>query len=255
MIAAPMPTPRPGLAHGSQLLRDAFVCALALLVAGPLLYLWPRACAAALAGWVLLFFTPLPRWLLGRGAAAPPAGPVAVLAGGFAPSGALSARSERRVRFAVTLARERGAELILCGGARVGDDSEAQAMARRARALGFEGPLRLEDRSRTTFENLLALAALTSSPPPGSAPLLVVTCPQHRARVARLAGALGAALCPIAYPAADLPRGPRGALGLALECFYELAIHAWLTLRRALCALRLLPPLGALRRAHLSSDG
>ncbi|WP_129840169.1 YdcF family protein [Streptomyces sp. RFCAC02] len=48
----------------------------------------------------------------------------------------------------------RGARLVLSGGAVGGGTPEAELMARYARSLAFDGVVTLEDRSRTTWENV-----------------------------------------------------------------------------------------------------
>lgn len=249
----------PGDARGSKLLRDVFVCLLALLCISPLLLLFPRASALLLLLWPFCFVvTPwLPRAGLRRlnlhlsrdwRDDVPTGAPIAVLAGGFGPGGDLSARTVRRLRHAIALAEARGVGLLLCGGALWQGRTEAAAMALRCRELGFRGPVAIEDRSRTTLENLMVLGREIE---PGGAPRLLVTCPHHLARVLRLCRALAIPLHPVGYPVEDLPRGARASLDLAAECFYECAIHVWLTLRGALVRARLCRPLGSLRRRHL----
>lgn len=249
--------PIPGAARGSKLLRDAFVCLLALLCASPLLLLFPRAGAVLLLLWPCGFVvTPwLPRAILrrlnmnmdmGSDAGAQPGAPIGVLAGGFGPDGGLSERTLRRLRHAISLAEARGVGLLLCGGALCQGQTEAAAMARRCRELGFRGPLEIEDRSRTTLENLMALGREGEG-----ASRLLVTCPHHRPRVRRLCRALCLPLRPVGYPVEDLPRGARASLDLAVECFYECAVHLWLVLREGLVRARLCRPLGSLRRRHL----
>jgi hypothetical protein len=182
------------------------------------------------------------------GDGAPPGAPIAVLAGGFGPDGGLSERTTRRLRHAISLAEASGVGLLLCGGALCQGRTEAAAMARRCRELGFHGPVEIEDRSRTTLENLMALGRKIEA---GAAPRLLLTCPHHRPRVRRLCRALCIPLRPVGYPVEDLPRGARASLDLAIECFYECAIHLWLILRGGLVRARLCRPLGSLRRRHL----
>lgn len=251
------------LQGGSQVLRDAGVLALLLLCLAPFWWLWPRGTAALLCAWFVAFQTPLPRralrWLVDRGGAdagadAGLAG-VAVLAGGFQGDGALSPRSLRRLRHGVRLAQERGLPLCLCGGVDNGARTEAQALALAARELGFTGPLRLEERSRTTLENLLALRESQAE----TGPLLLLTCPHHAPRLERLCRALqrpGTAAPRVSsYPVAWLPAGARGGLTLGVESLYEVAVHLYLWLRHGAVLLRVCPPLGAVRRAHLSGAG
>ncbi len=222
---------RPLGEQGSKLQRDLFVCLLALGGLAPLLWCWPRACLAAAGAWLLLFLTPLPRAGLRRLQARPAAAPrrVAVLAGGFAAGGVLSGRTLRRLAYGLARAEEAGAPpplIVLCGGARGGGVTEAAAMEREARARGHRGALLQEGRSLTTRENLLALGEMG-----GMEGAVVITCPQHRPRVARLARALGLAVRVEGYPVEHLPGGLRGRMELAVECFYECAIHVWLSAR------------------------
>lgn len=67
-----------------------------------------------------------------------------------------------RVRAGIRSIDTRAAEsvLVLCGGAVAGDISEAQIMAAEARHQGYTGPILLEARSRTTWENIAFAAPL-----------------------------------------------------------------------------------------------
>lgn len=118
--------------------------------------------------------------------AAQPADAIVVLGAPLAPSGALSAIGEERVRTGVELWR-RGLAPILClsGGAAGqlshGAEREADAMAARARELGVpDASLRVERESTSTADNARRSAALLAAD--GCRRVCVVTQPFHTRR-------------------------------------------------------------------------
>lgn len=99
----------------------------------------------------------------GLGDARPDAGRQAVVVLGYRNAGTRANLINRgRVRAGIRSVDTRAAEsvLVLCGGAVAGGISEAQIMAAEARRQGYTGPIRLETRSRTTWENIAFAAPL-----------------------------------------------------------------------------------------------
>ena len=104
------------------------------------------------------------------------------------------------------LARNRSWPIILSGGSlRGGDETLADAMARRLTLWGFKGPLVLEGRSRTTWENLARSAPLLEAE--AITDVVVVTHAYHMRRALLSAGKALPGLTLHAWPVGHLADG------------------------------------------------
>lgn len=119
----------------------------------------------------------------GPGPSDPPlsAHPRAVLVLGYADTGTRPGpRNLARVRAALAVL-EPDDVLVASGGGVAGPVTEARLLADGARALGWTGALRIEERSRSTWENIALSAPLLED----AARIVVVSEPVHAAKARR----------------------------------------------------------------------
>ena len=144
-----------------------------LSCAAGLALLLTRAGLRAVDTWSCRWFVPQPRCSA--------TGASCVLVLGHADAGrSASLRNRQRVRAAVGLLRD-GDTLITSGGAVAGPVSEARLLAEAAGGLGWDGPVLLEEDSRSTWENIAFSAALMER----FDRIVVVSEPLHAAKARR----------------------------------------------------------------------
>lgn len=240
MPTAPPPVRNPSAsppdsrdAHRRRLLADPdvlhglAVAAVAMLASGGLVYLAYLAHV----------------WRTARRApVSAPDGRVVLVFGKHAPGGRLDADFDARLDRAMALWRDGAREFVLLGGGASGQPSEA-ALARtglRARGMPADAPLRLEDQSRDTLQNLRNARALLDAEGGGECRrVILLSSRYHLARCLWFARRMGFDARPCAAEA-HLPFGPGTAWRLAGEAGYVALVDLGTRWARLIGSRRLL---------------
>ena len=150
----------------------------------------------------------------------------AVLVLGHADAGPRASRINRRRIARGLAALEADGVLIVSGGAVAGRRSEARLLADAARAVGYRGPIALEEASRSTWENVANSQALLEP----RARIVIVSEPVHAAKARALLAAqrpdLAARLVADPNPAPRLANPWRVGLGL-IDLLLSRRVAGW----------------------------
>ena len=150
----------------------------------------------------------------------------AVLVLGHADAGPRAGRINRRRIARGLAALEADGVLIVSGGAVAGRRSEARLLADAARAVGYRGPIALEEASRSTWENVANSQALLEP----RARIVIVSEPVHAAKARALLAAqrpdLAARLVADPNPAPRLANPWRVGLGL-IDLLLSRRVAGW----------------------------
>ena len=150
----------------------------------------------------------------------------AVLVLGHADAGPRASRINRRRIARGLAALEADGVLIVSGGAVAGRRSEARLLADAARAVGYRGPIALEEASRSTWENVANSQALLEP----CARIVIVSEPVHAAKARALLAAqrpdLAARLVADPNPAPRLANPWRVGLGL-IDLLLSRRVAGW----------------------------
>ena len=150
----------------------------------------------------------------------------AVLVLGHADAGPRAGRINRRRIARGLAALEADGVLIVSGGAVAGRRSEARLLADAARAVGYRGPIALEEASRSTWENVANSQALLEP----CARIVIVSEPVHAAKARALLAAqrpdLAARLVADPNPAPRLANPWRVGLGL-IDLLLSRRVAGW----------------------------